>query len=323
MSRRGNSSDRERFGGHAARLIAGLAIAAIILWLILRQVDARQWTASLRAASGGELAHALALVLAAHGLRMAKFRLAAGPGWRWRDATLVYLASKALGDLTPGRVGEFAPLLAGRYRSGRLAAFFLVDRCLETAATIFVGVVGMSALGMDPRGAWTVAAAAAAVFAGGIYLLNRADLWKRAAAMTDPRSLAGRLMRAAESLSSGFAEFRHTWPALSVITLAACGLGVGFYRTVFASVGADAGYPLAAAMIFLAAIGAFLSLAPLGLGMIEAPIWWLGRMHGIPAEQIIAFMVLTRVLHLLPLWTLFLLALLAARKGGESRPGTP
>lgn len=89
------------------------------------------------------LACLIALETANMWFRAAKWRLALGPG---KQSVALYFVSKAAGNLSPGRVGELAPLLLRDHRSPRLAAWIVLDRLIEAGATIVLGVFGLAML---------------------------------------------------------------------------------------------------------------------------------------------------------------------------------
>jgi uncharacterized membrane protein YbhN (UPF0104 family) len=93
----------------------------------------------------------------------------------------------------------------------------------------------------------------------------------------------------------------------------ATALGLFFFQLLFMSVGVQVSWPLVATMVCVAAIAALIAFTPWGLGIVEAPLWWLGRTYGIPPEGMAAFYVLVRVIPLSSIWLLYGLTLLIGR----------
>ena len=62
------------------------------------------------------------------------------------DVTRLAFLSKAGGNLTPGRLGEFSPLLMQQFRTSKVGAWIFLDRMLEAIATLMLGLVGIIAV---------------------------------------------------------------------------------------------------------------------------------------------------------------------------------
>lgn len=115
----------------------------------------------------------IASVLAGFWIRGWKWRYVLGPG---QNAVGLFFLAKTAGSISPGRVGELAPLLLRRHRHPRVAAWILADRVLEVVLTLAFGLAGVWALGLLP---WRTAAAGCGVTLAGsvlaVYLVYRAD----------------------------------------------------------------------------------------------------------------------------------------------------
>lgn len=72
--------------------------------------------------------------------RALKWRVALG---REARAVSLFFLSKAGGNLSPARLGEFLPLVFPLYRSTRVGAWILTDRVIEALSTIFLGCCGL------------------------------------------------------------------------------------------------------------------------------------------------------------------------------------
>jgi len=108
----------------------------------------------------GPLGSALGVLLLAQWTRALKWRWALG---NRQDAIGLYFLSKLGGAISPMRIGELSPLLLRRHRSPRLGAWIVLDRLLEMAATLALGVVGIVALGLARHGLFPYLAVAACV----------------------------------------------------------------------------------------------------------------------------------------------------------------
>jgi SAM-dependent methyltransferase/uncharacterized membrane protein YbhN (UPF0104 family) len=74
------------------------------------------------------------------GIRILKWYVALGPH---SNAMAAFFISKGGGNITPGRVGEFSPILLKSFRSGKMGAWIVLDRILEASATLILGLAGL------------------------------------------------------------------------------------------------------------------------------------------------------------------------------------
>lgn len=300
---------------HRKRVRVGLSwLAGIaILYLIFRQMDISQVAASLRAASVGLLTWAVVLTVTAHFLRVFKWYVVLRDQYNGLEVVILFFSSKAFGDLSPARLGEFAPLLSGRYRSGKVAALLLVDRFFEAYATLFFGTIGFLLLRFrDTRiigGGVAIFLALSVTFA----LLASARFWEGVQRTFGRWPVLAGGLRIIVAVSRGFGTFRHLSWMLWLISMIATALGLFFFQVLFLSVGVQVSWPLAATMVCVAAIAALIAFTPWGLGIVEAPLWWLGRTYGLPPEGMGAFYVLVRAIPLSSIWLLYGLTLLVGR----------
>jgi uncharacterized protein (TIRG00374 family) len=289
--------------------LAGLAI----LYLIFRQVDARQLAVALGTASATVLACAVSLALIAHGLRVFKWWVVLRDEYDLLEVAVLFFSSKAFGDLSPARIGEFAPLLSGKYRGGKVAALLLVDRFFEAYATLSYGALGILLLRFqDLRvivGGGVVLLALGVAFV----LLASTPFWDRIQEAVQCWPVLARGVRIITAVSRGFGTFRHLSWFLWMISMMATALGLFFFQLLFVSVGVQVSWPLVATMVCVAAIAALIAFTPWGLGIVEAPLWWLGRLYGLPPEGMAAFYVLVRAIPLSSIWLLYGLTLSVVR----------
>ncbi len=96
------------------------------------------WNTATSASPGWLLVMAIVTQLSLW-LRVYKWRMVLGP--EGAAARLFFLA-KVAGTWTPGRLGEFAPLMLGEHRNVRVAAWILTDRVMEVWMTVAFGIVG-------------------------------------------------------------------------------------------------------------------------------------------------------------------------------------
>lgn len=121
--------------------LAGFALFAVVVWRL-------GWTElldALRGAQAAPLLWMLVPIVAGFWIRALKWRHALGPR---EHAIRLFFLAKVGGHWTPARLGELAPLLLKAHRSGRVAAWILADRALEVFFTLWLGAIGLHAMGM-------------------------------------------------------------------------------------------------------------------------------------------------------------------------------
>jgi hypothetical protein len=124
-----------------AFLLAGL----ILLGLLVRHFGWAPLRDALLAAEPLPLIAMTLLIIAGFWIRAIKWVYALPPR---SGATTLFFLAKVGGNWTPGRVGELAPLLLREHRNARMLAWVLVDRVIEVAFTLWLGALGLYALGL-------------------------------------------------------------------------------------------------------------------------------------------------------------------------------
>jgi len=188
-----------------------------------------------------------------------------------------------------------------------------VDRFFEAYATLSYGALGILLLRFqDLRvivGGGVVLLALGVAFV----LLASTPFWERIQEAVQCWPVLARGVRIITTVSRGFGTFRYLSWFLWMISMMATALGLFFFQLLFVSVGVQVSWPLVATMVCVAAIAALIAFTPWGLGIVEAPLWWLGRLYGLPPEGMAAFYVLVRVIPLSSIWLLYGLTLLVGR----------
>ncbi len=105
----GRDGSRRRIGKHV-RLLVGLALTALFLWLALRKVDLAGVSAALRSAHYGYLQPAALCTVAGYTVRTLRWRTILAPAKpiAFRRLFPVLMIGFATNNLLPARIGEFA-----------------------------------------------------------------------------------------------------------------------------------------------------------------------------------------------------------------------
>jgi hypothetical protein len=159
------------------------------------------------------------VTLAGLWLRVYKWRIALGPG---ASAVGLFFLSKAAGEWSPARVGEFSPLLIRKHRTARIAAWILVDRVLEIVTTLGLGVLGLAFVGLPNRGALLVVGMLlTAGFAAALALLANAPYWERMASRFAPSGRNHRYAALIPNIANEIRSFGRTALYTGALTIVA------------------------------------------------------------------------------------------------------
>lgn len=219
--------------------------------------------------------------------RIAKWRLALG---RDGNAVGLFFLSRATGVWSPGRIGEFLPLLWKRHRNARVGGWILLDRVLEIVASLALGVVGLGYTGLVTTPIYIVIAVATGLgCVAGMLLLARHD-WMAAIARRFREG--SRLRYVADALTQTSVEICTLGPAtpgLLGVTLAAKAADLYAVTLIFAALGTKVPFMLTAAAKCALALVSFVPVTPVATGVPHAVQGWM--MHaeaGVPPEITVA-----------------------------------
>lgn len=125
------------------RVGLGLAISATFVWLLSRQVHARELNEVFRNADATWLTLALGSFAAGYVLRIQRWRLLLGtPHLRWRDCAGPFLAGFALNNLLPLRAGDVVRTAAFTRTlslpAAAILATLVMERLLDLASLLLL-----------------------------------------------------------------------------------------------------------------------------------------------------------------------------------------
>lgn len=259
------------------------------------------------------IAGAAAISVGATLARITKWRIALG-----RDAHAVglFFLSRATGVWSPGRIGEFLPLLWKRHRNARVGGWILLDRVLEIVASLVLGIVGLgfTQLVTMPVYIGIAVATSVASFAG-ILLLARHD-WMDAIARRFPEG--SKLRYVADALTQTSIEIRALWrvtPGLLGVTFIAKVADLYAVVLIFAALGVKLGFMLTAASKCALSIVSFIPITPMATGVPHAVQGWMMNAEaGVPPEITVASVGIEAALMLIIFSTALLIASRAVRR---------
>jgi hypothetical protein len=297
--------------------VVGAALYILVVWL----VGWERLVAAIGNASVAPLAIAMVIMVVAQVVRAVKWRLALGAG---QHAFRAFAISKAGGEWSPGRIGEFAPLMIARHRSARVAAWIVADRVYEIAATLGIGLGGMLLIRASHRGYMIAAVlAVVALVAVGLYTLTRHRWIEALAARLKPDSKVRDWAFRAAAVSVELRAFARTSPLLFGITAVAglMDVAVGYY--LLASLGFFAAIPVIAAAKGLHAVTSAIPITPNATGvpyLAAAALYH--EAAGVTPEALAALVAISVVLSQIVLWSTFALGVLDG-PGAQVEPAAP
>lgn len=172
---RGTGNVAQPSGGHEvsarklAHLALGIVLAAGFLWLVLRQIDAGEIAAAVRAANTAYVFGAVAVFCIGYACRIERWRLMlvhANPRLGWSDCAGPFMGCVAANNVLPFRAGDVLRAFGFNRRLGTgpatSLATVMVERLLDLLmVTAFLGVAV----------AWFGTASSALVGVGGVVLV--------------------------------------------------------------------------------------------------------------------------------------------------------
>ena len=193
--------------------LLGVALYVGVVWFI----GWRQIGDALLSVNPIYFALFVASMLGAFLVRALKWRIVLGSG---QNAVGLLFLSKVGGGLSPGRLGELAPLMLREHRTPRMGAWIALDRLLETAATLGLGIFGLMALGLPQPGIIaTFLAAIVVLVIAPFYVLTRRRWFLWIASKTSEQSLPHRVAMMIAAVSDEIFTFGKKVPLASAITL--------------------------------------------------------------------------------------------------------
>jgi len=258
------------------------------------------------------------LILSGFWTRAWKWRYALGAG---NNGIGLFFLAKMAGNWSPGRVGELAPLLLGPHRTPRVAAWILADRAIEIAFTLWLGLLGLAALGdlLWPG-------AIAMILVTGLGLFMGRTLLRRQEApglegLPAPQTIRGHAQRWARLLYHEIRLLgRNKLPGILLITLAAKLTDI--YTVVFLcrAFGYDASFLLVCAARCAHALVSGVPVTPDATGVPYMAAGYVLRQYaGIPAATLTAALALEAGVINLLLWLSSMAGLAGLRRSASNR----
>ncbi|MFP6581534.1 MAG: lysylphosphatidylglycerol synthase domain-containing protein [Candidatus Hydrogenedentota bacterium] len=250
---------------------------------------------------------AVLLIVSATWLRVLKWRYALGPD---AHATGLFFMSKATGAFTPGRLGEFAPMVIRDHRTPKVGAWIMYDRVVEILVTITIGLYGLAIINFLTRAQFIRVTAIAVVCCGlGIYFLTHRRLFLWAANKTKEGSLAHRTTMLFAAVSEELFQFTRYAPGIVLITVVTKVMDLVAVMLMFQALSVFPGFGLVAASKCALAIVSFLPLTPTATGAPHATqAWLMNQAAEIPPDALVVGIGIEVAVVSITFWTSFGLA---------------
>jgi uncharacterized protein (TIRG00374 family) len=241
------------------------------------------------------------ITFAALWVRVLKWRIALGPR---ANAIALFWLSKAAGEWSPGRVGELSPLLLRRHRTPRVAAWIVVDRVLEMATTIALGIAGIALVRAPNRSAMLASAIViVVVLTLALAVLAQRRLIERAASHFPIESRVARALRFGTEVSAEIRSLRNAMPAAIALTILPGLMDVWAGIVLYQAFDTQVSFALMAAVKGLHAVTSAIPLTPNATGVpyLTAAVL-LHEIGGVPSDVLAAAIVLAVALTNIIFW---------------------
>lgn len=222
--------------------LVGAILFAIVIW----QVGWEKVSQALFSLDPRYFGAVVALMIGAAWFRAVKWRIVLGKG---QNAAALLFLSKAVGNWTPGRVGELSPLLMRNHRKPRLAAWIVTNRLVEISTTLGLGLVGVLAFQfVNTLWAVLIVAALWAFLAAVFYGFTRRHLFERLAEHTPEGSRRRRFVNFLAECSTEMLLFQRLLPLIVAMTLGASLIDLTASVLLFHAFGFSVSFMLIAAV---------------------------------------------------------------------------
>ena len=298
---------RRKFGRYA--FVLGIAIyLALVWWLGWREVGERLLGADPLRVTGAFL-----IIFVGGWARALKWRYALGHG---HNAAGIYFLSKVSAEWSPGRLGEFSPLVLKKHRTPKVGAWIMFDRLLEIAVTLVLGLYGLAAIQVFSAQVYlAILMAVVAAFLLGVYLLTHRQLFLRIAERFKDGSWPHRFAMLFAAISGEIFSFSKRLPVMAVITVVTKCTDLLAVCLLFRGFGYAVSFSLAAVAKCALAIVSFVPITPPATGLphvTQAGI--MNAVEGIPYDALAAAIGSEVVLVSVALWTSGGIAALVTRR---------
>ena len=296
----GGASPPRKFKISRYLFVVGLAVYCGVVWYFGWQEVRDQFLS----ADLPMVVFAAAIFTTATWCRALKWRYALGAG---HHALGLFFISKATGDWSPGRIGEFAPMALRRHRTPKIGAWIMLDRVIEIVVTLALGLFGLAAIDLLTRTQYVlVAAFTVAASVAGMILLTRRSFFLWLAGRLADGSIMHRTVMLFAAISEELFLFARKLPLAIAITVATKAADLFAVILIFASIGHRVGFALTAAAKCALAIVSFIPITPAATGVPHsAQAWMMNEVAGLPPEALLAGIGIEVVVLSVTFWTSF------------------
>ena len=299
----GGAPPARRFKASPYLFVVGLAAYCAVVWYFGWQ----RVRDELLSADLPMVVLAAAIFVTATWCRAFKWRYALGGG---HHALGLFFISKATGNWSPGRLGEFAPMALRRHRTPKIGAWIMLDRVIEIMVTLALGLFGLAVIDLLTRTQYfLVAGLTVAASVAGMALLTRRSFFLWLSGRLTDGSIIHRTAMLFAAISEELYLFARKLPVVIGITIATKAADLVAVMLIFASIGHRVGFALTAAAKCALAIVSFIPITPAATGVPHgAQAWMMNEVAKVPAEALLVGIGIEVVLLGVTFWTSFGLA---------------
>lgn len=285
--------------------LIGIAIYAVFLYRV-------GWQNIQSSLDQLQYSYLVALVIAeaiALWIRIGKWHIALRPE---PDITRLCFLSKAGGNLTPGRLGEFSPLLLKHFRSAKIGAWIFLDRLLEASSTLLLGLIGLiMVIGLVSGNIILYASVALlALIVAVSYVLMQERYILKLQALTQFVPLLDKPFALLLSVSSELQTLRPKIPSLFSLSLIATMVDIVVAYCICRSLGFHVAFQVLALTQVTHAVVSIIPFTPNATGVpYLAAATILYQFGGVSEDALLVIVIIRTLLANTTFWSLFILVM--------------
>ena len=278
-------------------LVFGLVVYCTAVWYVgWQDIKTRIAGADL---SG--IAYATVLIFTATWMRVVKWLHALGAG---QHALGLFFLSKATGDFTQGRLGEFAPMAIRNHRTPKIGAWIMFDRVIEILVTLALGLYGLAMIELlEPWQFMTILASAILGTVLGVYLLTHRRMFLWIAGRFKHDGFLHKVLILCAAMSGELRQFMNTLPVVLPITVVTKLMDLFAIVLIFRALATSPSLALIVAAKCALAIVSF-GPTPTATGVPHVTqAWLMNHAAGIPDDALAAGIAIEVIIVSVTFWT--------------------
>jgi uncharacterized protein (TIRG00374 family) len=216
-------------------------------------------------------------------IRLGKWFIVLKENYTISDIALIFFSSKAVGNITPARLGELAPLSLKKYRTKQIAGLVITDRVIETFSLLIIGIMSFIFLSFNDTNVIYLSVISFFIFGILFILLFKTKLWSRIENKTNKSRRFFTLIR---KTSEGVQFLKKKTISMFFLTFTALLIQLFALKFLYLSLGTDISIEVLSISVLAGALAIIASITPGGLGISDAAGAYILTIYNIPLGAI-------------------------------------